>query len=116
MNRGLSAEVNTQYGKTRKIAMETGRQGSRVTGRMFSKTMDLLSEDIMEKNEGIPLTNDFTIGALLWMDDVITCVTGEENQKKMLQKANTFAKNHKMKWGQKKCKVMKIGKPTDTKE
>ena len=111
MNKELKAEINTKYGKTREVDMETGgRQGSSVTGRMFATSMDGLSEEIINADEGIPLSTELTIGGLLWIDDVVTCVEGEENQENMLKRVDTFGKNHKMKWGQKKCKVMRLGK------
>ena len=51
-----------------------GRQGSKVTGRMFAKMMDLLAEEIIASGEGFTLTEDLIIGILLWIDDVISCV------------------------------------------
>ena len=44
----LKACVKTRYGNTEEIYMEIGgRQGSRITGRMFAKLMDLLAEEII---------------------------------------------------------------------
>ena len=51
---------------------------------------------------------------LLWVDDVISCVDGQTNQEKMLQKIHEFAQRHRLVWGQNKCKVMRVGKHTDT--
>ena len=43
----LHASVKTRFGPTREFQMEIGgRQGSRITGRLFSKMMDVLSEKI----------------------------------------------------------------------
>ena len=110
LNSELKAAVKTRYGTTDEIDMEVGgRQGSRLTGRMFSKLMDLLAEEIIASGEGFKMMEDFIIGVLLWVDDVISSVEGYENQKQILARINRFAKNHKLKWGQSKCKVMRIG-------
>ena len=77
----LKASVRTRHGTTREIGMEVGgRQGSKLTGRMFSKLMDILAEDIIQSKQGINLENDFFIGILLWMNDVVSCVEEETNQ------------------------------------
>ena len=111
LNTHLKAAIKTKYGTTRDIDMEIGgRQGSRVTGRMFAKLMDLLAEEVIASNDGIKMLEDFVIGILLWIDDVVSCVEGAQNQKEMLEKIDHFAKIHKLKWGQDKCKVMRIGK------
>ena len=79
------------------------RQGSKVTGMM-----DLLAEEIIASGEGFNPTKDFIIGILLQIDDVISCVKGIENKKKMLERVDRFAKDHKLKWGVEKCKVVKL--------
>ena len=53
---------------------------------------------------------DFIIRVLLWVDDVITYVEGEEEQEQTLEKLNEFAIKHKLKWGQNNCNVMRVGK------
>ena len=53
---------------------------------------------------------DFIIRVLLWVDVVIICVEGEEEQEQILEKLNEFAIKHKLKWGQNKCNVMRVGK------
>ena len=94
--------------------METGgKQGSRLTGRMFAKMMDLLAEALSETNLGFKLSNDFMIAVLLWVDDVLSCVDGLENQMEILNIINEFALKHKIKWGQDKCRVMKVGRHDD---
>ena len=106
----LKASGRTRHGVTREVDMEIGgRQGSKLTGRMFSKMMDLLAEDIIESKEGIVIDNDFIVGILLWMDDVVSCIEGEDKQLEILTKIDSFAKDHKLKWGAVKCKVMPIG-------
>ena len=111
LNSDLKASINTKHGRTREILMEIGgRQGSRLTGRMFSKLIDTLAEEMKENKEGFRLDDLFTIAVLLWVDDVVSCTEGKENQLRMLNAINEFARKHKLKWGQHKCKVLKIGK------
>ena len=136
----LKASIKTRFGHTREILMEIGgKQGSRLTGRMFGKLMDLLEEDFEAANEGFKLTatpapspttvvsdtaghNPITtqipqkepetlrIATLLWVDDVVTCAEGEDSQIDTLKKVNNFAEKHKLTWGKEKCKVMRTGK------
>ena len=53
---------------------------------------------------------EFIIAVLLWVDEVVSTVEGKENQENILRKMDEFAKKHKLRWGQKKCKILKIGK------
>ena len=113
----LKATIKTKHGETEEIAMEIGgKQGSKLTCRMFAKLMDLISEFIKKEKLGIKLTEKLMIGVLLWVDDVITCVEGEENLKEILKIMDTFAKDHKLKWGIEKCKVMPVGNHTRREE
>lgn len=113
----LKAEIKTRHGKTNEIEMEIGgKQGSKLTCRMFSKLMDVLSEIIMEKKMGIKLAEEVIIGALLWMDDVVTIVENESELIQILEIMDNFAKDHKLKWGLKKCNVMPIGNHTRKEE
>ena len=110
LNEGLSANIKTRFGSTRTVRMEIGgKQGSRLTGRMFSKLMDTLAEEIEPTGEGFCVNESLTIGCLLWVDDVVSCVEGQNNQEKMLDRVANFAIKHKLTWGADKCKVMRIG-------
>ena len=114
LNTDLSAQVKTKFGHTREITMEIGgKQGSRLTGRMFAKLMDLLAEELIEAKDGFRITEEFIIAVLLWVDDVISCAEGIEEQEKMLEKVNQFALKHKITWGAEKCKVMRVGRHKD---
>ena len=96
---------------TRTFDMEIGgRQGSSLTGRLFSKLMDTLSEELNETGMGFNLSMDLVIAVLLWVDDVLTFAVGEEEQQIILKKIDEFATRHKIKWGQAKCKVMRVGR------
>ena len=114
LNSNLTASIKTRFGQTREIQMEIGgKQGSRLTGRMFSKLMDLISEELGETELGFILSEELTIPSLLWVDDVVTCTEGKEKQKQVLQKVADFATKHKLKWGREKCNVMRVGKHND---
>ena len=52
----------------------------------------------------------FQIATLLWVDDVVSCMEGEQNQKKALNRMDEFATKHKLKWGKDKCNIMRVGK------
>ena len=111
LNENLSATVKTRFGQTREIKMEVGgKQGSRLTGRMFAKMMDLLAEQLNETSLGFLISEHLRIPTLLWVDDVVTCTEGIDNQNDILSKVNEFALRHRIKWGQQKCKVMRVGK------
>ena len=110
LNKDLTALVKTRYGPTRAFNMEIGgRQGSRLTGRLFSKMMDTLAEELHTKDYGLNLTEKLNINSLLWVDDVLTIAKDEASQEKTLEIVNEFAIKHKLKWGQEKCKEMRIG-------
>ena len=108
MSKNLKASIKTKHGKTREIEMEIGgRQGSRLTGRLFSKMMDVLAEELLD--EGFHMTDIFRIAILLWVDDVVTFTESEEEQVRILETVNQFALKHKIQWGREKCKVMRVG-------
>ena len=110
LSTNLTAVIKTRFGLTREILMEIGgRQGSRLTGRLFAKMMDLLAEEFEGTEEGFKFMSDFKIAILLWVDDVVSCTEGKENQEKMLKKVDVFARKHKLKWGSHKCNIMKVG-------
>ena len=106
----LHASVKTRFGPTRDFQMEIGgRQGSRITGRLFSKMMDVLSEELQPSGMGFHLSQTLSIAVLLWVDDVLSFATGEEEQEEVLKKVDEFARKHKLQWGHAKCKIMRIG-------
>ena len=78
-----------------------GKQGSRLTGRMFSKMMDEITNDLASK--GFKITEDIFIAVLLWVDDVVSFAVGTNEQKQILCQVSDFATKHKIKWGQEKC-------------
>ena len=107
----LKASIKTRYGMTRTVDMDIGgKQGSRLTGRKFSKTMDTMAEDMIENQEGFQLVPSFKIPVLLWVDDVVSCTEGKTNQNNVLKKVDEFAVKHKLEWGAHKCKVMRVGR------
>ena len=114
LNENLKSIIKTRFGPTREVNMEVGgKQGSRLTGRMFAKMMDLISEELMQTDLGFQINEELIIAVLLWVDDVITCTEGITNQEEILKRMDEFATRHKIKWGQSKCNVMRVGRHTD---
>ena len=119
MSTNLTAQIKTRYGFSRQIVRENGgRQGSRLTGRLFSKQMDVLSEEFIQKdNLNVKINPNFSIGCFEFVDDVMTCTHGKKNQKEVLLRVDEFAQINKLEWGAEKCQVMQVGrkiKPPET--
>ena len=114
LNTDLKAHVKTRFGKTRNVNMEIGgKQGSRLTGRQFSKLMDTLAESLINIEKGFKMSQIFRIPVLLWVDDVVSCVEGKVAQINILKDIDNFAVKHKLEWSTAKCKVMRVGKHMD---
>ena len=94
----LTAVVKTIHGTSRVISRDNGgKQGSCVTGRSFSKQMDTLSEDFINKhNESIKINDNFSIGCLEWVDDVLSSTIGIQNQYSVLNIVDDFARKNKL--------------------
>ena len=114
LNTELTANVNTKYGKTRKIHRESGgKQGGKIIVTLFSRLMDTLSEELGNNvNAGI-LINEQKLNDLLYVDDALTLAEGKKQQVETLKSVDEFATKHKIKWGASKCKVLEIGKHTN---
>ena len=111
LNTNLKVSIKTRHGETRTVEMFVGgKQGSRLTGRMFGKQMDTLADEMSELDEGFSLSPLFKIPVLLWVNDVITFAEGNTNQERTLSEVDNFGRKHKLQWGKEKCKVMHIGK------
>ena len=114
LNSNLKAHIKTRYGNTRSVNMQIGgKQGSRLTGRQFSKLMDTLAESSINEQKGFSITAQFKIPSLLWVDDVISCAEGKANQTSMMKDIDDFAVKHKLEWSDSKCKVMRVGTHKD---
>ena len=114
MSRNLTAQIKTRYGYYRTIRKENGgRQGSRLAGRLFAKQMDVLSETFLQNNNlNFPISENFSIGCLEFVDDVRTCTLGKKKQKDALLRVDEFAQMSKLEWGEQKCQVMQVGRKT----
>ena len=112
LSTNLTAVVKTRFGPSRKITRHNGgKQGSRLMGRLFSKQMDTISENfISQDNLNIKVNSKLSIGALVWVDDVLSCTLGIRNQRSVLETVDDFARRNKLEWGESKCKVMQVGK------
>ena len=119
MSTNLVASVKTRFGLTRLIQRENGgRQGSRLTGKLFAKQMDTLSEKFIsgEIDGAVTISEDLSIGCLEWVDDVLTMTQSIEKAQKILNEVDDFAKANKIQWGLDKCKMMQIGKKANAPE
>ena len=112
LSTNLTAVVKTKFGPSREIERYNGgKQGSRIIGRLFAKQMDTLSEDFIEnRTECVKISEDFSIGCLEWVDDVLSTTTGMKNQLSVLKIIDEFAIKNKLEWGESKCQVMQVGK------
>ena len=112
LSTNLKATVKTRFGMSREIVRANGGlQGSNLTGRMFSKQMDSLSDDsINNPSECVKINDDLKIGCLEWVDDVMSCTIGMKKQLSVLKTIDDFACKSKLEWGEAKSQVMQIGK------
>ena len=78
LSTNLKAVIKTRFGLSREITRKNGGlQGSSLTGRLFSKQMDTLSEEfINNRTEAIKINDDLSIGTQLWDDDVLSSTIG----------------------------------------
>ena len=73
-----------------------GKQGSRLTGRQFSKMMDTLAEALITMEKGFKMSLVFRIPVLFWVDDIVSCVEGKEDQIAILKDVDEFAIKEKL--------------------
>ena len=73
----------------------------------------ILKPTLINREKGFEISPAFKIPILLWVDDVISCTEGRENQIKMMNDIDDFAIKHKLEWSIAKCKVMRVGTHKD---
>ena len=111
LNEGLTAVAETKHGKTREIKMKDNiRQGGVLSVIMYAILMDEIAKRIKEKNIGIEIEKDNKIGCLLWMDDVVLISEKPEELQEMLNITNEIGTKYRIKFGEEKSKIMKIGR------
>lgn len=116
LNTGLKVSVQTKYGSTNEIPIQGSiRQGGVTSGTLFATQMDDIAIEIDLMYYGIEIEDEIeeeedTIGALIWMDDVIFLSEDPEELQKMLDIADKVAKKYHMEYGPDKSKVMVVGK------
>ena len=110
LNEGLTAVAETKYGHTREIKMKDNiRQGGVLSVIMYAVLMDEIAKEIKERNIGIETTENNKIGCLLWMDDVALIADNPTELQEMLNITNEIGKKYRIKFGEEKSKIMKIG-------
>ena len=116
LNDNLTSMVKTPYGMSRQIKREVGgKQGGKIMTTTFSKTMDMLAEDMGDNDQvGVKIKN-IKLSSLLFVDDVTTIADNYIKQEKTLEEVDLFATKHCLTWGIDKCAVMEIGRHVDVK-
>ena len=69
----------------------------------------MLAETSISKEKGFLMKPGFQMPILLWVDDVISCAEGKNNQIDIMNDIDDFATKHKLEWSTAKCKVMRVG-------
>ena len=111
LNEGLTAIAETKYGHTRKIKMKDNiRQGGVLSVIMYAVLMDEIAKEIQGNNLGIETNDSTKIGCLLWMDDVVLISENPTELQEMLNIINEIGTKYRIKFGEEKSKIMKIGK------
>ena len=113
LSTNLTATVKTRFGPSPEIVRYTGgKQGSKATGRSFAKQMDTLSDDFIQqhKEQCVAIKENFRIGCLQWVDDVLSSTIGKKKQITVIKIINEFARKNKLEWGEEKCQVMQVGR------
>ena len=73
--------------------------------------MDTLSNNFIDKrNEKVKVNDEFSIGCLELIDDVLSCTIGMKDQISVLNIVDDFARKSKLEWGEAKSQVMQVGK------
>ena len=81
------------------------------------RQMDVVAEELIEnKKDCLEITPEFSICALLWIDDLVTFTEETPKQENMLKRVDEFARKNKVRWGREKCKVMQVGVKRDVRE
>jgi hypothetical protein len=104
----LTASVQTKFGLTRIIQMNnTLKQGGVLSSTEFSKMMDELATELASAELGI-MYGSMDISCLLLMDDIVIMAHTQDELKRMLEIVESFRKRYRVKFGQKKSKVIVI--------
>ena len=116
LNENLTSKIRTPYGLTREIQREVGgKQGGKIMTTTFAKTMDMISEDMIENDQVGVTIKDLKIPSLLFVDDLTTISDNYQKQQTTLNEVSLFATKHCLSWGADKSAVMEIGKHTNVK-
>ena len=111
LNENLTAIVETKHGNTRPITMKDNiRQGGVLSVIMYAILMDEIAKEIEANKLGITMKEGEKIGCLLWMDDVALIAESKDELQKMLDIADKISTKYRIKFGEEKSKIIKIGK------
>ena len=111
LNENLSATIETRHGNTRQILMKDNiRQGGVLSVIMYATLMDEIAKEVKQRNLGVNMGNGTKIGCLLWMDDVALISENKEELQEMLNITDEIGTRYRIKFGEEKSKILKIGK------
>ena len=92
LNTGLTAQIQTKYGLTRKITIRDSiRQGGVLSVIEYATLMDEITKEINKSDMGLELRNGEKLRDLLWMDDVLLIHENAKEVQKMLDVTNHIA-------------------------
>ena len=115
LNTGLTAQIQTKYGLTRKITIRDSiRQGGVLSVIEYATLMDEITKEISKNDMGLELRNGEKLRDLLWMDDVLMIHENAKEVQKMLDVTNHIALKKHIEFGAPKCKIVKIGRGPKT--
>ena len=111
LNEDLTAVIETKHGNTRQIQMKDNiRQGGVLSVVMYATLMDEIAKEVKARNLGINIGQGAKIGCLLWMDDVALISENREELQEMLDITQEMGTRYRIKFGEEKSKILKIGK------
>ena len=111
LNEDLKAFVETKHGNTRTIKLKDNiRQGGVLSVIMYATLMDEIAKEVRTRNLGVPMREGEKLGCLLWMDDVAFIAEKKEDLQEMLDIAEEVSAKYRIKFGEEKSKIIKIGK------
>ena len=115
LNTGLTAQIQTKYGLTRKITIRDSiRQGGVLSVIEYATLMDEITKEINKNDMGLELRNGEKLRDLLWMDDVLLIHENAKEVQKMLDITNHIALKNHIEFGAPKCKIVKLGRGPKT--
>ena len=112
LSNNLKAKVQTRHGPTQEFEINDSiKQGGVLSVIQYATLIDEIAKNIDQEKIGCKQgMTDKKIGCLLWMDDVVLIAENTEDMHKMLKITHDTAQRYRIKFGEEKTKIMRIGK------